>query len=60
MKRKLMLTPIAALIFFTITALFIIAPLLIERTLNIQAFLFNPWNLVISILIIAPGVFYML
>jgi protein-S-isoprenylcysteine O-methyltransferase Ste14 len=60
MKRKLMITPIAALIFFTITALFIIAPLLIERSLNIQAIEFKPWNLVISIFIIAPGMFYML
>jgi protein-S-isoprenylcysteine O-methyltransferase Ste14 len=49
MKRKLMITPIAALIFFTITALFIIAPLLIERSLNIQAIEFKPWNLVISV-----------
>lgn len=60
MKRKLIITPIAAFIFFTFTSLFIIAPLLIERTLNIQAIMFNPWNLIISILIIAPGVFYML
>jgi len=60
MKRKLVITPIAALIFFSITALFIIVPLLIERILNIRAIMFNPWNLVISILIITPGVFYML
>lgn len=60
LKRKLMVTPIAASIFITITALFIIAPLLIERGLNFQAIKFKPWNLIISILIMVSGVFYMI
>jgi protein-S-isoprenylcysteine O-methyltransferase Ste14 len=58
-KRKLY-TPLGALLFFTVTALFILIPLLIERVLDIRQFIFSSWNIVISMPFIAIGLFYTL
>ncbi len=57
-KKRKLYTPLGALLFFTVTALFIIIPLLIEQALHIPQFLFQPWNIIVSIPLIAVGMFY--
>jgi protein-S-isoprenylcysteine O-methyltransferase Ste14 len=57
-KKRKLYTPLGALLFFSVTALFIIIPLLIEKVFHIPQFLFLPWNIIVSIPLIAVGMFY--
>lgn len=59
-KKRNLYTPLGALLFFTVTALFIIVPLLIERALGIPKYLTSPWSYIVSIPFIAVGLFYTL
>lgn len=59
-KKRVLYTPVGALFFFTITALFIIIPLVIESIFHIPRLSYTLWNIIISIPFIAVGMFYTL
>ena len=59
-KKRKLYTPLGALLFFSVTALFIVIPLLIERTFHIPQFLTSPWDIIASIPFIVVGLFYTL
>lgn len=59
-KKRKLYTPLGALLFFSVTALFIAVPLLIEKAFHIPKFLYLPWNIIVSMPLIAVGMFYTL
>lgn len=59
-KKRKLYTPFGALLFFSVTALFIVIPLLIERAFHIPQFLTSPWDIILSIPFIVVGLFYTL
>jgi protein-S-isoprenylcysteine O-methyltransferase Ste14 len=56
-KRKLY-TPLGALVFITVTGIFIALPLLIEDIFSIPGFHYYPWNIIACLPFICVGVFY--
>jgi protein-S-isoprenylcysteine O-methyltransferase Ste14 len=59
-KKRKLYTPLGALLFFSVTALFIAIPLLIERAFHVPQFLSSPWDIILSIPFIVVGLFYTL
>jgi protein-S-isoprenylcysteine O-methyltransferase Ste14 len=59
-KKRMLLTPVGALVFITVTGAFIAVPLLLENVLNIPRLGIQLWNLIVSIPIIFIGLFYTL
>jgi protein-S-isoprenylcysteine O-methyltransferase Ste14 len=59
-RKRMLLTPFAALLFFTVTLSFIILPLIIDRVLNVPRLIFEPVNLIICVLLLGPGLFLVL
>ncbi len=59
-KKHKLYTPLGALLFFSVTALFIVIPLFIERAFHVPQFLSSPWDIIISIPFIVVGLFYTL
>lgn len=57
-KKRALYTPLGALLFITVTCIFIFLPLGIERAFNIPAFYYEPWNTIASILFIGIGLFF--
>ena len=57
-KKRKLYTPLGALFFFSVTALFIVIPLLIERAFQIPQFLSSPWDIILSIPFIVIGLYY--
>jgi protein-S-isoprenylcysteine O-methyltransferase Ste14 len=58
-KRKLY-TPLGALVFITVTGIFIALPLFIENIYNIPGFYYYPWNIIACLPFIGIGLFYTL
>lgn len=54
-RKRRVLAPIAGLFFATVTLAFVILPLYLDNTLGIGQLVFNPWNVVISVLLLAAG-----
>ena len=59
-KKRNLYTPLGALLFITVTGIFIVLPLLIENIFNIPRFYYPPWNIVVCIPFIGVGLFYTL
>jgi protein-S-isoprenylcysteine O-methyltransferase Ste14 len=59
-RKRRILAPIAALFFAAVTLAFVIFPLYLDNTLHIPQLVFNPWNVVISVLFLAAGLSLML
>ncbi len=57
-KKRMLLTPVGALVFVIVTGAFVIVPLLLEKPLGIPRVMFEPWNLIISLPFIVIGLFY--
>jgi protein-S-isoprenylcysteine O-methyltransferase Ste14 len=58
-KRKLY-TPLGALVFLTVTGIFIALPLFIEYIIDIPHLYYFPWNIIACLPFICVGVFYSL
>ena len=56
-KVKILVTPPAALLFFCLVALFVLASTWLDKGFPIFHFDLNSWSLVLSILLLFPGVF---
>ncbi len=59
-KKRRVITPLVGLVFLVVTAGFVVLPLYIENILGIRKFIYPPWNLVISVILIAFGLFLVL
>ena len=59
-KKRNLYTPFAGLFFLTVTSGFVILPIYLDRILNILPFVYNPWNLIISVPLLAAGLFYVI
>jgi protein-S-isoprenylcysteine O-methyltransferase Ste14 len=60
MKKRKLYTPLGALVFFTVTGIFIALPLLIENIFNMPRFDYYPWNIIVCLPFVCVGVFYTL
>ncbi len=59
-KKRILYTPFAGLFFLAVTSGFVILPIYLDRILNIHPFIYYPWNLIISVPLLAAGLFYVI
>ena len=54
-KRRWLYTPIVGLFFLAFVSIFIIAPLLTDKWLNLPSISFMPWTLISALILLIPG-----
>lgn len=57
-RKRALYTPLGAIIFITVTCIFIFLPLVIESALGIARIYYFPWNEIAGWLFIVAGVFF--
>jgi protein-S-isoprenylcysteine O-methyltransferase Ste14 len=57
-KARILLTPVVALFFFTVIILMVLLFLRIDRWLHLPSFPVGPWNLVLSVPLLALGLVF--